>query len=208
MREMKKLFLMIIIFVDIFTLKSQNKFDIEASGGFIYFDYFGNEPKGFVNEFAGYGLQSEYNFWYKFFNKGNFIIKSGIGYTQFNYINSYFYYNFANANDLNSSSFINLKLGAEYKPKWSKISFILNSSHYMPLGKKFFGQYNWFTNLDVGLKIKRNNHLSLSFWIPLTLRPILDGSLIEKPDELILLNFNPWTEMTGLNIGISYSFNK
>lgn len=70
------------------------------------------------------------------------------------------------------------------------------------------GQYNWFTNIDIGLKIKRTKHFSLSFWTPITQRPILNGSLIEKPEELSIINFNPWTEMTGLNIAISYSFGK
>jgi hypothetical protein len=206
---MKKIYVLILFLMfNGIIIKCQNKFEIEASEGFVYFDYFGNEPEGWDKEFAGYGFQSEIDFWKKIYQKNKFNIRLGIGYTQFNYLSAYHSSFFANGCDINKSQFINFKLGSEYRPLRSKITFTLNSTHYIALGKRFHSQYRWFTNLDLGLKINLYKNISVSFWTPITLRPILDGYLTFKPIELFKLDFDPWVEMTGLNLGISYSFGK
>jgi len=206
---MKKIYILILfLMLNGIFLKCQNKFEIEASEGFVFFDYFGNEPEGWDKEWAGYGLQSEIEFWKKIYQKNKFNIKLGIGFTQFKYLYGYYGSFFADANNISKSQFINLKIGSEYRPSWSKIAFTLNSTHYNVLGKRFHSQFKWFTNLDLGLKFNLYKNISMSFWVPIALRPILDGSRTWKPIEFLKLDFDPWIEMTGLNLGFSYSFGK
>lgn len=200
--------IVILLILNSSILKSQNNFEIEVSEGFIFFDYFGNEPKGWDKEFTGYGLQSEINFWYSIYEINKLKVKLGVGYTQLNYLYGYYSHFFAESNNISRSPFINLKFGTEYKPNWSKIAFNLNSTHYFAVGDRFFAEYKWFTNIDIGFKIKLIKHLSLSMWSPITLKPIVDGSRTWKPIEFLKLNYDPWVEMTGLNLGISYEFGK
>jgi len=59
-----KIYIVLILCLSSFiTIFSQSNFEIEASEGFVFFDYFGDEPEGFDKVFAGYGLQSEFDVW-------------------------------------------------------------------------------------------------------------------------------------------------
>ena len=209
MIKMKNILIIIVITIlNGIVLKSQNKFEIEASEGFVIFDYFGTEPLEYDKEFAGYGMQSEIDIKYKILNHKNINLKLGIGYSRFDYLAGYKYHFFAETNNINFSQFINFKLGTEYKPKWSKILFTLNSTHYIAVGQRFFAEYKWFTNLDIGLRIPIFKNFYLGLWTPISLKPIVDGSRTWKPIEFLKLNYDPWVEMTGLNLGISYIFGK
>ena len=203
---MKKLYIILIIFSSYFNhIYSQNNYEFEISEGFVFFDYFGNEPKGFDKVFAGYGLQSEFDIWRSIYKKNPLTLKVGIGYTNYYYLYDYGF-TFIARNEL-STSYLNLKLGVDYNPKWSKVSFLMNSTNYFLYykEKQQHSQNRWFNNLDLGLKFKLFKHVHISFWTPLTLFPMHNGALVQRPINLSI-NFKPFIEITGLNLGISYGF--
>jgi hypothetical protein len=205
---MKKL--LIIFFVIGFIshqLPGQKSFSLEASEGFVFFDYFGKEPERFDKIFAGYGLQSEISIWRNIIKHGPIQTKFGFGYTSLYYLGGYNGLFFI-ARNANSTSYANLKLGFEFQPEWSKVEFIVNSSHYILLHKEKQqnSQNRWFTNLDVGIKFKLFGNFDLSFWSPLTLYPMHDGPKVYRPFDMFGLDFDPYIEVTGLNMGLSYNF--
>lgn len=204
---MKKL-LIIFFVIGCFShqLSGQKSFSLEASEGFVFFDYFGKEPERFKHVFAGYGLQSEGTLWCDIFAYRNLNTKIGLGFTSFYYLNEYGFTFIARSE--NSTSYANLKLGFELQPAWSKIDFIVNSTHYVLLHKEKQqnSQNRWFTNLDIGFKFKLSGNFDLSFWSPLTLYPMHDGPRVRRPFDMFGLDFDPYIEITGLNMGLSYNF--
>ncbi len=207
---MKKVYIILLIcslfYNNIF---SQNNFKIEGSEGFVFFDYFGgNEPKGYEKVFAGYGLQTEFDIWKNVYNLNSLNFKLGIGYTRFSYLYEYGYTFFAV--DAEFSSYINFKIGMDYKPTWSKITFLLNSTNYFLFQKENqpLSQNRWFNNLDLGIRIKILKNVKLSFWSPITLYSMANGISVFRPGNLLKYNLKPFIEITGLNLGISYGFGK
>lgn len=201
---MKKIITVLLILVTILTNTiCQNNFELELSEGIVLFDYFGNEPEKYNNVFAGTGSQTEINLWVNIYNTKSINSKIGFGYTYFFYLSD-FGYTFI-ARDLASTSYINLKLGIDYNPKWSKLKFLMNFTNYILSNreKQVRAQNRWFCNLDLGIRIKLFKNLKLSFWSPISLYPIQDGKLVYRPSDLF---YDPWIEITGLNLGISYGF--
>jgi len=197
------LILLLPYFSDIF---SQSTYKVEISEGFIFFDYFGNEPEKYDNVFAGYGLQTEIDVWRKIYMNNSIVSRIGLGFSNYYYLANY---GFAFvAEDLYSTSYINLKLGIDYNPNWSKLIFVVNFTNYfLPyIEKQKYSQNRWFANLDFGLRIKLLNKIELSVWTPLTIYPMYNGKYVRKPIEFLKNDYDPWIEITGLNIGISYGF--
>jgi hypothetical protein len=205
---MKKIYILLIISISYFgNIFCQNNIEIEISEGFVFFDYFGNiEPKGYEKVFAGYGLQTEFDLWKNVYNHNSMKFKVGIGYTNFYYLYDYGYTFISEPG--NYTSYANLKLGLDYKPKWSKLSFIINSTNYFLLHKKKqrYSQNRWFNNLDLGIKFKLIKNIYISFWSPITLYPMHNGEFLCKPVSKPITDFDPFIEITGLNLGIRYKF--
>ncbi len=202
---MKKTLIFIFIFVSFFNIaKSQNNWAIELSEGAVFFDYFGNEPRRYKKTFAGYGMQTEFNVWRNIYNIKNIDCKIGIGYTNYYYLNDCGFTFFA-GDLVTNTSYLNLKLGVDYKP-WHRVNFLLNSTHYFLLhkDKQQYSQNRWFTNLDLGVRIKLFKNFKLSLWSPITLYPLHKGEFVPRPFDI--RDFDPWIEVTGLNLGISYEF--
>ncbi len=203
---MKKSLIIIFIFISFLNIaKSQNNWGVELSEGFVFFDYFGDEPRGHDKVFAGYGMQTEFDVWRNFYNIKNIDFKIGMGYTNYWYMYDYGFTFIAE--DEISTSYLNLKLGVDYKP-WHRVNFLLNSTHYFLLhkDKQQRSQNRWFTNLDLGVRIKLFKNFKLSLWSPITLYPLHNGERVTRPLSLLYSDFDPWVELTGLNLGISYEF--
>ena len=81
----------------------------------------------------------------------------------------------------------------------------MNSTNYFLAykEKQQYSQNRWFNNLDLGLKFKIFRRFYISIWTPVTLYPMHNGKYVARP---ININFDPWIEITGLNLGISYGF--
>jgi len=126
----------------------------------------------------------------------------GIGYTNFRYLYDYGTNFFAK--DEITTSYFNLKFGLNYKPNWSKIYFITNFTNYfLPYKEKQQDSQNrWFSVLDLGLRIKIINKFKLIVCTPVTLYPMHEGKLVARP---INLDFDPFIEITGLSLGLSYN---
>lgn len=182
---------------------SQNSYEFEFSEGFVFFDYFGDEPVVYDKVFAGYGLQTEIDIWKNIFSSNAINLKLGIGYTNYYYLYDYGFTFIAR--DEISTSYLNLKFGLDYKPNWSKIDFFANFTNYiLPYKEKQqYSQNRWFSNLDLGLSLKIINGFYISLWSPITLYPMHNGKFVDRP---INLDFDPWVEITGLNLGISYEY--
>lgn len=203
---MKNLFIIIIIFIShLSSINSQDNIAIELSEGFVFFDYFGKEPKGFDKVFAGYGLQTEFNLWRTIYKYKSIQSKIGLGYTNYYYLYDYGF-SFIAREEV-STSYLNLKLGMDYKPTWSKITLLLNLTNYFLLHKEKqqYSQNRWFSNLDIGLRIKLLKKIHLSLWSPITISPLHEGLSLSRPKDMSI-HYKPWIEITGLNLGISYSF--
>jgi len=204
---MKRIYFLLIIYASYFNnVFSQGNIEIEISEGFVFFDYFGNEPEDFNHAFSGYGLQTEFDIWKNVYYSKSCNFKFGIGYTNYSYLYGY-HFSFI-ARDEISTSYMNLKLGVNYKPKWSKIYFLINSTNYFLLykEKQQYSQNRWFSNLDIGIRIKLFRNINISLWSPITLSPLHKGEFVARSIEFSKYSFDPWIGITGLNLGISYGF--
>lgn len=203
---MKRIYILLIVCISYYHNGfSQNNYEFEISEGFVFFDYFGDEPERYDKIFAGYGLQTEFDFWKNVYKYKGIQSRIGIGITNYYYLNEYSF-SFI-ARDEISTAYLNVKLGIEYKPNWSSIYFLLRSTNYFLLHEKKqqYSQNKWFSNLDLGLKIKIIKNFNISIWSPVTLYPMHNGKFVSRP-----LNYDndPWIEITGINLGISYGFGK
>ena len=197
----------VLLLVSIFLFQfsySQSKYEIELSEGFVYFDYFNNYPRGFEGTFSGYGLQTEFEIWREFYKIQNIDFKMGFGYTNIYYLDYGFYFFHK---EVTSSSYLNLKLGVNYKPNWSKISFLINSSNHLLLDKRdqYTFQNKWYSTIDVGVKFKFFKNYFINFSSPITILPIQSG-VQGNPIHGTLQLIDVRVETIGLNIGISHRF--
>jgi len=203
---MKKL---ILIFIILYSnnIFCQKNIEIEISEGFVFFDYFNNNyPQKYENVFSGYGIQSEFTIWKNIFKLKSVNFKSGIGFTNYYYLNSNYAFLFFARNE-NSSNYINLKFGIDFKPIWSPVIILLNQSNYIFVfkEKQRYSQNRWFSTIDLGFRVNLRNNIILSLSTPLTISPIDNGKFLLRPLDFDL-DIEPWIEITGLNLGLNYVF--
>jgi hypothetical protein len=114
---------------------------------------------------------------------------------------------------VDASHYASLRLGTDVQTFWKPMKFTTTLSSYLYLHKEpqdMFGfQRRFFTNLDLGLKFRMGDRLSLKINSPITIAPMFQDN-----DRTTLDNGRGYSfivdadvELTGLNIGLIYKFN-
>lgn len=204
---MRYIFVLLIFFIPYSNkIFCQNNIEIEISEGFVFFDYFSeNYPSKYEKIFSGYGLKTDLTIWKNIINLKTINLKAGVGYTNYYYLNSNSILFFAQ--NENSTNYMNLKFGLDFKPNWSPITFLLKHSNYFYLfnEKQRYSQNVWFSTIDLGFRVNLKSNIQLSLSTPITISPIDNGKFILRPFDFDI-DINPWIEITGINLGISYGF--
>jgi hypothetical protein len=183
---------------------AQEHFEIEASTGWNFYNHF-NQADFYDKNYIGYGVQSGLDFWFSKKINNTFDARLGVGYANF------YHLDFIVSGVSNYSS---LRLGTDIQTFWKPMKLSSTLSSYLCLHKepqdRFNFQRRFFTNLDLGLKFKMNDRLSLKINSPITIFPMYQDNNLSR----IALGSGRYSyvidanvELTGANIGLIYKFN-
>jgi len=105
-------------------------------------------------------------------------------------------------------SYIPIRFGLDYQLKNRKISFFSNISNYILATDKepINEQKSFYSNLDLGIRIKTGKHWSLSLSSPITLLPMYYNEGITILTNPPSPEYDIWVENVGLMFGLKYRF--
>ena len=202
---MKKTITLLFLILRTFTISNaQEHFELEASTGQNFYNQF-NEADIYDYFYIGYGIQSGLDVWYSKKINNTFDTRLGLGYANFYHLDLMV---------VDASHYASLRLGTDVQTFWKPMKFTTTLSSYLYLHKEpqdMFGfQRRFFTNLDLGLKFRMGDRLSLKINSPITIAPMFQDN-----DRTTLDNGRGYSfivdadvELTGLNIGLIYKFKK
>jgi hypothetical protein len=199
---MKKTIFTLLIAAFAIITNAQEHFEVEASTGWNFYNHF-NENTDFLDRYVGYGLQYGLDVWYsKKINK-TFDTRLGLGYANFHHLDFIV---------VDASHYATLRLGTDIQTFWRPMKFSTTLSSYLclhPEPQDRFGfQRRFFTNLDLGVKFRMGDRLSLKINSPITIAPMFqddNGSGIAGGFGGFVV-FDADVELTGANIGLIYNF--
>jgi hypothetical protein len=200
---MKKIItLLFLILGNISITNAQEHFELEASTGWNFYNRF-NEADFYDKNYIGYGIQSGLDFWFsKKINK-TFDARLGLGYANFYHLDFIV---------SDASHYASMRLGTDIQTFWKPMKFSTTLSSYLCLHKEpqdfFQFQRRFFTNLDLGLKFKMSDKLSLKINSPITLFPMFQDDNRSRINTGTGYSFlvDADVELTGANIGLIYKF--
>ncbi|MFK7948420.1 MAG: hypothetical protein AB8G11_12590 [Saprospiraceae bacterium] len=199
---MNKIIGSFLIFISsISILSAQERFEIETSAGWNFYNYFNNAD--FYDDFyIGYGAQYGLDLWYSKKLNRTFDVRLGMGYAHFQHLD------FA---VVDPSHYGSLRLGTDIQTFWKPMKFTSTLSSYMLLHPELQDrlQRRFFTNLDLGLKFKMGDRFALRINSPITIAP-----MFQDDDRLRIFSgigggsflVDADVEVTGANIGLIYNF--
>ncbi len=198
---MKKVLLALFIF-NVLSLNAQEHFEVEASTGWNFYNLFDDEID--INDlYVGYGLQYGIDAWYSRKINNTFDTRIGIGYANF------YHLDFA-VSDI--SNYMSLRLGTNIQTFWKPMKVTTSLSSYILLHQNLQDRFNFqrrfFTNLDLGLKFRLGDKLSLKLDSPISLIKMYQDdnmSIIRRFNNTPLV-VDADVELTGLNLGLIYRF--
>ncbi|HOY12081.1 MAG TPA: hypothetical protein PLY70_03030 [Saprospiraceae bacterium] len=179
----------------------QSKSELEIATGAIFFDQFGTSAQ--YDSYNGYTWQSDISFWKTFRTEKLIQPRIGVGYTFF------WVLNIQNSSSPDTYiSYIPIRFGLDYQLKKRKISFFSNISNYILASDKepINEQRSFYSNLDLGIRIKTGKHWSLSLSSPITLLPMYYNEGITILTNPPSPEYDIWVENVGFMIGLKYRF--
>jgi hypothetical protein len=186
------------------TKGTPSNFGVEVSSGFLTYDRF-NEDKDYINYFQGTGRQVSADVWYEKSIYDNVDLRVGLGYSNFTYEQTYL-------DTLKQLNAINARIGANFQTKWKPLSINATISNYIflqdSLDKRI--ERRIMTNLDLGATFHVTNNFDIRVTTPITLAAMINSgrwSFIDKDDNYNLVD-KSYVGMSGLNIGLIYTFGK
>lgn len=199
---MKKTIFTLLIVAFATITNAQERFEIEASTGWNFYNHF-NEADFYDNFYIGYGLQHGLDIWYSKKINRTLDVRLSVGYANFYHLDF---------EVVNPSHYASLRLGTDIQTFWQPMKFSTTLSSYLylhPEPQDRFGfQRRFFTNIDLGLKFKMSDRLSLKINSPITIAPMFQDNDRGRIDNGRGYSFvvDADVELTGANIGLIYNF--
>ena len=199
---MRKIIAIFFLIIGNLTTQAQEHFEVEASTGWNFYNYF-NEDADLLDRYVGYGLQYGLDVWYSKKVNNTFDTRLGLGYANFYHLDF---------TVTNASHYASLRLGTDIQTFWRPMKFSTTLSSYLylhPEAQDLFGfQRRFFTNLDLGLKFRMSDRLSLKINSPITIAP-----MFQDDNRAMIANgfggvfpVDTDVELTGVNVGLIYNF--
>jgi hypothetical protein len=186
------------------TKGTPSNFGVEVSSGFLKYDIF-NEDKDYINYFQGTGRQLSADVWYEKSIYDNVDLRVGLGYSNFTYEQTYL-------DTTKIFNTLNARIGANFQTKWKPLSINATVSNYIflqdSLDKRF--EQRVMTNLDLGATFHVTDNFDIRVTTPITIAAMINSgrwSFIDKDDNYNLVD-KSYVGMSGLNIGLIYTFGK
>lgn len=188
---------------------AQGNFEIEWSESIQFLDNFGESAKRFNTN--GYALQSDLTTWYTIEHKQKFVLRFGVGYSNYWYLN-------VGASPRLNASYVSGKFGLDYPIIRNKLSGMLELSNYFFVQNQSTANFSLslieprvYSNVALGLRIRTGKRTEISVSSPFSILPIVRSKKGYTHNDDITGTKEPfkvWMDMWGASLGIKWTLGK